>query len=107
MKTLLIFFAALCGLQGWSQQPKIIEFELDEGSGKSRPVRVQFQSRLGVPGDYELMNQATRTVLPAQLIDSITLVFMSEENLHQGRHRYTLRKVRTSKNPPPVTTEKK
>ena len=106
MKTLLIFFAALCGLQGWSQQPKIIEFELDEGSGKSRPVRVQFQSRLGVPGDYELMNQATRTVLPAQLIDSITLVFMSEENLHQGRHRYTLRKVRTTKNPPPVTTEK-
>lgn len=97
---LLLFFASKGAL---SQQ---ITITLTEPVTTSVPVRVQLSKPLKST-IYLLKNVKTNRQIPAQALDSVTLLFMSEEKLPIGDHAYTVTATGKGRKSSGVSIEKK
>ena len=97
----LIFFVC----ESLSAQ-EIIDFNVAVVNQPGIPVCVQLTKPLQPKKAYSLQNEKTHKIIPAQLLDSVTLVFMTEERMPVGNHSYQIisqKKVRSSV---PVKIEK-
>ena len=87
------------------QTPAQVRFKITSADIQS-PVFVQLKKPLPVAGRYELLNESTKKTIAAQLLDSLTIVFMPEK-IQPGKNiSYTLRPSSGAVKPPPVTVEK-
>ena len=84
----------------------IIDVELPVASPAGIPMRLQLSKQLPPHKSYSLQNQKSRKIIPAQLLDSVTLVFMTEEKMPIGKHSYLVVPGTKSKSTLPVTVEK-
>ena len=98
----LIFFACQSLLA-----QEIIDFNVAVGNQASIPMRIQLLKPLQPNKAYSLDNQKTHKIVPAQLLDSVTLVFMTEERMPVGNHSYLIIPGKKPQNSTPVKIEKK
>ena len=89
MRTLILLVLLIASKGAFSQQLKIT-LSLTEPVTTSVPVHVKLLKPLKNNNGYQLKNVKTKREISAQLLDSVTLLFMSEENLPVGEHAYTV-----------------
>ena len=70
------------------------------------PVHVKLSKPLVPNSSYQLFNILTRKTIPAQQLDSVTLVFMAAEKSADGNLTYQLIPGRKANNQGPVSIEK-
>ena len=100
----LVLFLAYFNLQA---QDIFITISVADANRPSGPMRVQLTRPLAVEKSYFLQNMKTRKNIAAQLLDSVTLLFMTEERMPVGDHRYALIADKRLKIAPPVMIEEK
>jgi hypothetical protein len=71
------------------------------------PVRINLSKPLLTNSKWQLHNQKTGRTIPAQLLDSTTLIFIPEEKLPVGKYTYTLVSKKENEIHAPVSIEKK
>ena len=105
MQTIFVFLLLLA-YQLLSAQI-VIDVELPVAAPAGMPMRFQLSKQLPPDKLYFLQNQKSKKVIPAQLLDSVTLVFMTVEKIPVGKHSYLVVPGNKSKDRPPVTIEKR
>lgn len=105
MQKLIVFFLSLA-CYTLSAQKVFIHISVAATGQASTPVRVQLSKPLPGNTSYQLYNQKTRKAIPAQLLDSMTLVFMTEEKMPVGNHTYLLVAGKKINNDSPISIEK-
>ena len=86
---------------------EIIDFNVAVVNQASIPVHVQLLKPLQPNKVYSLHNQKTHKIIPAQLLDSVTLVFMTEDRMQVGNHSYLIIPEKKARSRPQVKIEKK
>ena len=105
MKKLFIFYLLLNSYNLFAQKI-YIRIPVTVANQPSTPMRVQLLKPLQPGKIYYLYNQKSHKNTPAQLLDSITLVFMTEEKMPLGEHTYSIITDKKIKNERPVVIEK-
>ncbi|MBC7827968.1 MAG: PmoA family protein [Chitinophagaceae bacterium] len=100
-------FLLLIAFYTSSAQKVFIHISVAVADQPATPVRVQLEKPLPANTSYRLINQSTQTAIPAQLLDSMTLVFISEEKMAIGIHKYLIVPEKKNNNQPPILIEKK
>ena len=90
-----------------SSQNKMITISVSQANQPRTPVRVQLSEPLAADKMYFLRNLKTKKNIAAQLMDSVTLLFMAEETMPAGNHDYSIITRNKVKILRPVTIEKK
>ena len=103
----LITLLLLLNCYHLSSQNILITISVSEANQAGTPMRVQLSKPLAAGKMYFLRNLKTNKNITAQLLDSITLVFMTEETLPAGDHNYSIVTHNNVKIPRPVAIEKK
>jgi len=88
-------------------QKVFITISINAPGHQGGPVRVQLRKPLSIHTSYRLYNEKTRKVIPAQLLDSLTLIFMMEEKMPVGTHTYLLEAGKKSNNISMILINKK
>ena len=99
-----LLLIASCNL---SAQKTFIHFSNAAVGAVNTPVRVQLTKPLSPSNSYQLVNQKTGKIIPAQLLDSNTLVFISEEKMPAANYDYLLIAGKNTTTQTPVSIEKK
>ena len=84
-----------------------IDISIPFSNESSTPLKIQLLKPLQTGKQYYLQNQKTKTKIPAQLLDSLTLVFMSEEKIDAGNYPYLILTENKASREAPVKIEKK
>ena len=80
----------LISCYGTSAQKLFIDLSVPTADRPTAPVKVQLSKPLPANRSYQLYNEKTRKSIPAQLLDSVTLVFMTENKMPAGDYSYSL-----------------
>jgi hypothetical protein len=102
MQKLALILLLIIGYATSAQQLSL-SISVTAANQYARPVRVQLSKPILTKGSFSLYNQTTRKTVPAQLLDSVTLVFMTEENLGIGNYIYVLIKSKKKEGQSPVS----
>jgi hypothetical protein len=106
MQKLIILFLLLLSYH-LPAQNILITISLSEANQVSTPMRVQLSKPLAIDMMYFLRNVKTKKNIPAQLLDSVTLLFMTEGMMPVGDHSYSLIADNNVNVAHPVKVEKK
>ena len=68
----------------------LVTISVSEANQPSAPMRVQLSKPLAPGKMYFLRNLKTKKNIPTQLLDSVTLVFMTEGRMPVGDHSYSV-----------------
>lgn len=100
--TVLLLLLASCTS---SAQKLFISYKVTAADYPASPIKLKLEKPLAAHTPLQLYNQQNRKTIPAQLLDSLTLVFISEEKLKPGEYIYSLIPGNQT-NPAPVTIER-
>jgi hypothetical protein len=89
MRKLSLLFL-LVGCYTTYAQKLFISISISEAGQPATPVKLKLSKPLPVNTSVQLYNQQTRKAIAAQLLDSVTLLFMMEEKLNPGDYTYSL-----------------
>ena len=76
--------AVLASTFAFGQVPKSIEVKAGKNDLFIVPIRVELKNAIPTGNQYLLINESTNTKIPAQALDSFTLVFIAKEKIASG-----------------------
>ncbi|PWT97095.1 MAG: hypothetical protein C5B52_14410 [Bacteroidetes bacterium] len=82
LKALLVLI--LMSAFAFGQMPKSIEITAGDHDLYMVPVRVELKNPISTGKQYQLVNEKTKFKIPAQALDSFTLVFIAKEKITRG-----------------------